>query len=35
MRSPHAIGGKRRTIAQYPNVAVENLPPEVRAEMER
>jgi hypothetical protein len=29
------IGGKCRTVAQYPNVAVENLPPEVRAEMER
>ena len=29
------IGGKCRTVAQYPTVAVENLPPEVRAEMER
>src|SRR5918997_2231924 len=28
------IGGKCRTVAQYPNVAVENFPPEVRAEME-
>jgi hypothetical protein len=29
------IGGKCRTVAQYPNVVVENFPPEVRAEMER
>ena len=29
------IGGRCRTVAQYPNVAVENFPPEVRAEMER
>lgn len=29
------IGGRCRTVAQYPNVSVENLPPEVRAEMER
>jgi hypothetical protein len=29
------IGGRCRTVAQYPNVAVENFPPEIRAEMER
>jgi hypothetical protein len=29
------IGGRCRTVAQYPTVSVENLPPEVRTEMER
>ena len=29
------IGGRCRTVAQYPNVSVENLPPEVRSEMEK
>jgi hypothetical protein len=29
------IRGRCRTVAQYPNVSVENLPPEVRSEMER
>ena len=29
------IGGRCRTVAQYPNVSVESLPPEVRSEMEK
>jgi hypothetical protein len=29
------IRGRCRTVAQYPNVSVEKLPPEVRSEMER
>jgi hypothetical protein len=29
------IGGRCRTVAQYPNVSVANLPPELRSEMEK
>jgi hypothetical protein len=29
------IRGRCRTVAQYPNISVENFPPEVRSHMER